>query len=130
MHLGYGVRPDAGQDPQKPAPGVVQQPSRDHRQRHFRGDVSSETGPAVVHRALALALDREAYVDILMEGEGKLSGAMLPPPEGVWGGPPEILKTFLGYDPDLAARREEARGIMRKLGYGPDNRLVTKIFTR
>ncbi len=83
-----------------------------------------------IRRALALALDRQAYVDILMEGQGKLSGAMLPPPEGVWGVPPEILKTFLGYDPDLAGRREEARGIMRKLGYGPDNRLVTKIFTR
>jgi peptide/nickel transport system substrate-binding protein len=83
-----------------------------------------------IRRALALALDRQAFVDILMEGQGEVAGAMLPPPEGVWGVPPEVLKTFLGYGPDLAGRRAEAQAIMRRLGYGPDNRLKTKIFTR
>jgi peptide/nickel transport system substrate-binding protein len=31
-----------------------------------------------IRRALALTLDRQAYIDILSEGEGKTSGAMLP----------------------------------------------------
>ena len=44
---------------------------------------------------------------------------MLPPPEGLWGMPPEMLKTLPGYDPDIAKNRAEARKIMEKLGYGP-----------
>ena len=83
-----------------------------------------------IRRALSLALDRHAFNDIMNEGQGKVAGAMLPPPEGVWGVPPEILGTFLGYDPDVKKRREEARAIMRRLGYGPENRLKAKIFTR
>ena len=27
---------------------------------------------------------------------------MLPPPEGVWGMPPEVLRTLPSYDPDVA----------------------------
>src|SRR5207302_7619443 len=38
--------------------------------------------------------------------------------------------TLPGYDPDIAKRREQAREIMRKLGYGPDRRLAVKISTR
>ncbi len=83
-----------------------------------------------IRRALALGMDRQAFVDILSEGEGKVAGTMLPPPEGVWGVPPDVLKTFLGYDPDVAKRREQARAIMKGLGYGPQNRLKAKIFTR
>ena len=49
---------------------------------------------------------------------------MLPPPEGVWGMPPEMLQTLPGYDPDVAKNRAEARKIMEKLGYGPDKRLA------
>ena len=48
---------------------------------------------------------------------------MLPPPEGVWGVPPEMLKNLPGYGPDVAKNRAEARKIMKKLGYGPNNRL-------
>ena len=52
---------------------------------------------------------------------------MLPPPEGVWGMPPEMLKTLPGYGPDVRKNRAEARQIMEKLGYGPDKRLEIKV---
>ena len=55
---------------------------------------------------------------------------MLPPPEGVWGMPPEVLQTLPGYGPDVAKNRAEARKIMEKLGYGPDKRLAIKVSTR
>ena len=83
-----------------------------------------------IRRVLGLSLDREAFNDILNEGQGGIAGAMLPPPDGVWGMPPEELKTLFGYDPNLKKRRDEARAIMTRLGYGPDKRLKTKIFTR
>src|SRR5437588_3267683 len=38
-----------------------------------------------VRRALALALDKQSFIDILGEGRDDLGGIMLPPPEGVWG---------------------------------------------
>ncbi len=83
-----------------------------------------------LRRAMALSLDRKAFIDIITEGQGDIGGAMLPPPEGVWGMPTEVLQTLPGYDPDLAKNRAEARKIMQKLGYGPDNRLPVKLSTR
>ena len=85
---------------------------------------------AEIRRALALTIDRAAFNDILNEGQGGIGGAMLPAPDGVWGMPDDIQKTLLGYDPDVKKNRAEAQAIMRKLGYGPDNRLQTKVFTR
>ena len=55
---------------------------------------------------------------------------MLPPPEGVWGMPTDVLETLTGYGPDLIRNREAARAIMRAQGYGPDKMLKTKVFTR
>jgi peptide/nickel transport system substrate-binding protein len=81
-------------------------------------------------RAAALSVDRKAFVDILTEGKGNIGGAMLPPPEGVWGMPPEMLKTLPGYDPDVPKNRAEARKIMEKLGYGPDKHLAVTVSTR
>ena len=52
---------------------------------------------------------------------------MLPAPEGIWGMPPEMLRTLPGYDPDVAKNRAEARRIMERLGYGPDKRLAVKV---
>jgi len=83
-----------------------------------------------MRRAMALALDRKAFIDILSEGQGDIGGVMQPLPEGLWGMPPEVLKTLPGYDPDVQKNRAEARQIMRKLGYGPDNRLALKVSTR
>jgi peptide/nickel transport system substrate-binding protein len=83
-----------------------------------------------LRRAMALSLDRQAFIDIITEGQGDIGGVMLPPPEGVWGMPPELLWTLPGYNPDVAKNRAEARDIMRKLGYGPDDRLPVKLITR
>ena len=75
-----------------------------------------------LRRALALALDRKSFIDILAEGQGDIGGAMLPPPAGLWGMPPEVLSSVAGYDPDVAKSREAAREIMKRLGYGPEKR--------
>jgi peptide/nickel transport system substrate-binding protein len=83
-----------------------------------------------IRRAMALALDRKSFIDILAEGQADIGGSMLPPPEGVWGMPAELLKTISGYGPDSAKNRVEARAIMEKLGYGPDKRLAIKVSTR
>ena len=55
---------------------------------------------------------------------------MLPPPEGLWGMPPERLRALPGYDPDVQRNRGEAREIMQRLGYGPDNPLAVKVAAR
>jgi peptide/nickel transport system substrate-binding protein len=83
-----------------------------------------------LQQAAALSVDRKAFVDILTEGKGNIGGAMLPPPEGVWGMPPDMLKTLPGYDPDVLKNRAEARKIMQKLGYGPDKRLAVTVSTQ
>src|SRR4051794_28318202 len=46
-----------------------------------------------VRKAMAMALDRKAFIGILFEGQGDIGGSMLPPPQGIWGLPPEILRT-------------------------------------
>jgi peptide/nickel transport system substrate-binding protein len=79
---------------------------------------------------MALTLDRKAFIDIITLGLGDIGGVMLPAPEGVWGMPPDMLKSLPGYDPDVAKNRAEARKIMEKLGYGPDKRLAVKVSIR
>jgi len=83
-----------------------------------------------LRRAIALTLDRQAFIDTLTQGKGIVGGALLSPPFGVWGMPPELMRTLPGYGPDVAANRAEARKLMEKLGYGPNNRLHTKVSTR
>ena len=80
--------------------------------------------------AMALALDRKAFVDILAEGQADIGGSMLPAPEGVWGMPKEMLESIPGYGPDVQKNRDQARAIMTKLGYGPDKPLKIKVSTR
>ena len=83
-----------------------------------------------LRRAMALNLDRKAFLDILTEGQGNLGGVLQPPPGGLWGLPLEVLQTLPGYGPDVQKNRAEARQIMERLGYGPDHRLNIKISTR
>jgi peptide/nickel transport system substrate-binding protein len=83
-----------------------------------------------LRQAMALSLDRKAFIDILAEGQGAVGGTILPPPDGVWGMTSEVLHKLPGYGPDVAKNREEGQALMRKLGYGPDNRLAVKLSTR
>jgi peptide/nickel transport system substrate-binding protein len=83
-----------------------------------------------LRRAVALSLDRQAFIDILTQGKGDIGATMLPPPEGLWGMPPEMLATLPGYGPDITKNRSQARKIMEKLGYGPENRLAVTLSSR
>jgi peptide/nickel transport system substrate-binding protein len=83
-----------------------------------------------IRQAMALALDRKAYNDILSVGKALISGVMMPPPEGKWGMPPETLSTLPGYGPDLEKNQAEGRKIMESLGYSAAKPLKIKVSTR
>src|SRR5262252_6651007 len=83
-----------------------------------------------LRRATALSLDRRAMIDILEEGHGDIGATMLPPPQGRWGMPTEIVEALPGYSLDAQKNRGEAHRIMQELGYGPDRRLAVKVSTR
>jgi peptide/nickel transport system substrate-binding protein len=83
-----------------------------------------------LRRAMALSLDRQAFIDILTEGQGAVGASILPPPDGVWGMPPNVLGDLPLYGPDTQKNRAEARAIMQRLGYGPEKRLAVTLSTR
>jgi peptide/nickel transport system substrate-binding protein len=83
-----------------------------------------------IRRAMALAIDRKAFIDIINQGQADVGGTMEPGPNGVWGLPKEIYDQVAGYGPDVTKNRAEARAIMEKLGYGPNNKLKLKVSTR
>jgi peptide/nickel transport system substrate-binding protein len=83
-----------------------------------------------IRKAMALTLDRKAFSDILSGGKADISGVMLPPPEGVWGMPEDMLHTLPGYAADVEKSRSEARKIMEGLGYGENKTLKVKVSTR
>jgi peptide/nickel transport system substrate-binding protein len=83
-----------------------------------------------IRRALALSLDRKAFIDILFEGQADVGGSMQPAPEGFWAMPKDMLQSIPGYGPDINANREEAKKLMQKAGYGPEKHLAIKVSTR
>jgi peptide/nickel transport system substrate-binding protein len=83
-----------------------------------------------IRKAMALALDRNAFNTILAEGKSSIGVVMLPGPEGKWAMPPEMLATIPGYNPDVQKNIAEARAIMEKLGYSSTNPLKVKVATR
>jgi len=83
-----------------------------------------------LRKALAYAIDRKSFIDILAEGQGDIGGAMQPLPAGQWGLPTEMLQTLPGYGPNVEKNREEARKIMSGLGYGPDKHMTVKVSAR
>jgi len=85
---------------------------------------------AQVRKAMVLAIDRAAFTEIIGQGANRQGGAMLPPPEGLWGMPDEFLATVAGYGADIQKQREEGRKIMAALGYSADKPLKIKVSTR
>jgi len=83
-----------------------------------------------LRQAMALTLDRKAFIDIVSDGQGEIGGVLQPQPGGLWGMPPDMLKELPGYDPDVAKNRAQARQLMEKLGYGPAKRLAIKVSAR
>lgn len=83
-----------------------------------------------LRKAMALALDRQAFITILSQGASSVSGNMMALPEGLWGMPKERLETLTGYSGTVDERRAEARKIMEKLGYNARNKLALKVSTR
>ena len=75
----------------------------------------------MLRRALALAINRQPYA------EHYIGGAM--PAKGVWSLSKAQLAGLPGYG-NLNQRQKSARAIMRRLGYGPDNRLKFNLVTQ
>ena len=81
-----------------------------------------------IRKAMALALDRKAFIDILTEGKAKIGAAMLPAPGGPVGACrrrswPSCRATAA----DIAGNLAEAQKIMAGLGYGPGKPLKVKV---
>ena len=85
---------------------------------------------ADVRKAMVLSIDRSAFTEIIGQGTNRLGGSMLPPPEGLWGMPPDFLATVAGYGADHEKQRAEGRKIMEGLGYTADKPLKIKVSTR
>ncbi len=83
-----------------------------------------------IRKAMALAIDRKAFTTILSEGKASIGGAMLPPPAGEWGLPPDLLAELPGYGDDVEKNLATARKIMEGLGYGAGKPLKVKVATR
>jgi len=83
-----------------------------------------------VRRAVAMTIDRKAFIEIMTQGQGDAGGAMQPGPEGRWGLPPDMLRDMPGFDPDVAKSREKARAILAAHGYGPNKRIKLKLSSR
>jgi peptide/nickel transport system substrate-binding protein len=83
-----------------------------------------------VRRAVAMTIDRKAFIEIMTQGQGDSGGAMLPVPAGRWGLPDEMLRDLPGFDPDVAKSRDKARKIMEAKGYGPNKTIKLKLATR
>jgi peptide/nickel transport system substrate-binding protein len=83
-----------------------------------------------IRKAMALALDRQAFIKIIAEGQGDMGGTMLPLPTGLWGMPKEVMEKMTGYGPDVSKNQAEARKIMEGLGYSDSKPLAVKVSTR
>jgi peptide/nickel transport system substrate-binding protein len=113
------------------APGAICEAASMNASRNL--DINRDRPPfdnPDIRRAMALSLDRQVFRDILDEGQGTVGGAMLPPPDGVWGMPAEMLATLPGYGADIEKNRDAARAIMKRAGYSADNRLTVKVSAR
>jgi peptide/nickel transport system substrate-binding protein len=83
-----------------------------------------------LRKAVALSMDRPEFIRLMTDGHGLVGGSMMPPPNGVWGLPPDDLDRLEFYGESVEIRREKARKIMAAAGYGPDKPLSVTVSTR
>ena len=83
-----------------------------------------------LRRALALALDRKSFIDILAEGQGDMGGAMLPPPAGVWGMPTDFLQPSPAIRPTWRRTVPRHARSWRSSVMGRTSRLIIKVAAR
>src|SRR5258708_17763823 len=76
---------------------------------------------ADLRRAMALSLDRQAFIDILTEGQGAVGGSTLPPPDRGLGLPPHRPGNLPGLGPGVSKNPAQTREIIPQLGYRPGN---------
>jgi peptide/nickel transport system substrate-binding protein len=127
----YGVTPPTLKDFKEQAPQAVCQMDGVNVPRTMLINIHKPPfDNPELRRAMTLAIDREAFSTIINGGIKHVGATMMPPPNGVWGMPEDMLRSLPGYGLDVEKNRAEAREIMKKLGYGPDKPLVTKISTR
>jgi peptide/nickel transport system substrate-binding protein len=127
----YEISPAVQREIREQAPRAqcVMAPSNVATQLLINREVAPFDNPDV-RRAVSLAIDRQALIDIMGEGQYVRSGILLPPPNGAWGLSPEDLAEVPGYGRGVEENRAEARAIMQRLGYGPANPLRIKVATR
>ncbi len=127
----YYFQPPILRDTQRQAPAAICELVPANNQRNV---IVNRSAPPFdnpdIRRAVALTLDRRAFIETLTQGEADIGGALLAPPAGIWGMPPATMRQLPGYDPDVAKNRTEARAIMQRLGFGPDKRLRLKVSAR
>jgi len=97
----------------------------DQRQHQYhRQLVSPPFDHLDIPRAMALALDRPAFISILNEGQADI-GAHASAPGGLWAMPKEMMETIPGYA--LKSRPTARRRVTdAEAGYGPDKHLPVK----
>jgi peptide/nickel transport system substrate-binding protein len=82
-----------------------------------------------VRRAINMALDRRAWVQLVRHGGAVISSALPPRPAGLWGLSAADLATFPGYR-DPARDKAEARRLLAEAGFGPGKPLRAELSTR
>jgi peptide/nickel transport system substrate-binding protein len=83
-----------------------------------------------LRRAMSLTLDRQAFIDIMGQGNGAIGGAMEPPPDGLWGHARRDAKGPAGLRPRCRAAARRSAADHGELAYGPDKRLAVTVAAR
>jgi peptide/nickel transport system substrate-binding protein len=79
-----------------------------------------------VREAVSLAIDRQAAIKMITDGEGQVGGFM--PPGGQWALSIEELQKIPGYGPDKEGDRERAKRLLAEAGH--PNGFKTTMLTR
>ena len=83
----------------------------------------------VVRRAVNMALDRRAWVQVVRHGGAVVSSALPPRPAGLWGLSAADLATFPGYR-NPTRDKADARRLLAEAGFGPGKPLRAELSTR